>query len=341
MQTKLQVTAQEEQLRQSMRAALEQKDYEKIKEQLRMSQKLTEEALAKSKSKDPTEYKTKKIPKAPYGFKAKLLKFIGGFMAITTLLAGLADAGIFYSPQYFLPTILFGSLIFYYGAYIENLRRAYHDYAQVLIQDGKASFKELSFVRGKPINTVIKELEGLKKRNFFKRILIDRVHETLVIGPNTVARYLGEYAKKGDPEERIKAPEGFSNERNHLVTIEKSITRLEDGPVKDTIIRIQQLAKLIMDYAQDDKTTHQEIRRFLNHYLPMGASLIEQYSTINHQPFVSSSLESSKHNIEDSLTKMEEAFKNILLELSDKNALEIESSIGAMEYMFKSDGLTK
>lgn len=343
MKTKLQVTAQEEQLRASMREALKNRDYEKIKEQLRQSalkHHTTSQHTYQSKTQAKPQVQAKRIPNPPYGPKARLFKFLGGFIAITFLLGGLGE-GFLFNLQYVLPMVLIGGGIFFYGRYIDNLRDAYRDYAQVLINDGKASFKELSFVRGKPIKTVIRELEGLKKRKFFKRILIDKVHETLVIGPNTVANYLNQYAKREAPEDRVRTPEGFSDQKEHLITIEKAITRLDEGPVKESMERILELSRLIMAHGVEKDSPHQEIRRFLNHYLPMGANLMDQYASLNHQPYLSESLEQSKRNIEDSLLLMEEAFKNILLEMGDKNALEIESSIGAMEYMFKSDGLTK
>lgn len=349
MKSKVEVIQQEEELRQSMRRSLEQQDYEQVKKQLRESILVNNPAPlkvpkdVKTSSKSSRQKKTlKRIPIAPKGFRASLFKGIGILFA----LIGIFNIGLLGSPTIYeqllssLPFLLIGGASFLYGSHLSNLRKAYTDFAQVLIHDGKASFKELSFARGTSEKNTLKELEALKKRNFFKRIFIDREHDTVVIGPNTVARYLQEHVEKLEHE--VPQTKNFNEQIDHLNTIKKAVSRIDDLAIKERVSHIQYLAELIIKGSEEhDAGSRAEIRRFLNHYLPMSSNLISHYAELTHQSFMSESLEQSKQSIAGSLDLIEEAFKSILYEIYDKNAIDIESEINAMEYMFRTDGLTK
>jgi 5-bromo-4-chloroindolyl phosphate hydrolysis protein len=96
--------------------------------------------------------------------------------------------------------------------------------------------------------------------------------------------------------------------------------------------------KIVRD-AIDDPSDVQQIRKFLNYYLPTTIKLLNAYDRMSAQEIEGENISGSMARIEDMLDTAVTAYKKQLDSLFANQALDIETDIEVMNGMLAKEGL--
>lgn len=124
----------------------------------------------------------------------------------------------------------------------------------------------------------------------------------------------------------------------------KKIRRLDDAirdeSVSARIRRIETITRNIFHYVGDNAEKKQQIRMFMNYYLPTTLKLLESYSRIEEVGVAGQNMRDAKDNIEKILDMLVVGFEGQMDQLFKSESLDITSDIEVLERMMNKDGLT-
>lgn len=166
----------------------------------------------------------------------------------------------------------------------------------------------------------------------------------------TVAEAKAAQAKKARPVEEAapkqeapapKPKTGTENEdfEAKLREIRQLNDEIEDSGVSDRIDRIGELTASIFRVVREKPEHAEEVRKFMNYYLPTTLKLLKSYSLMEKQSYQGENIQASRKKIEDVLDTLIHAFEQQQDRLFKTEALDVETDISVLETMMASDGL--
>ena len=152
------------------------------------------------------------------------------------------------------------------------------------------------------------------------------------------------------PEEEVKQPKhGQAKRRTNgtensdfeakLQEIKKLNEEIEDEEVSRRIDRIGELTASIFRVVREKPEHAEEVRKFMNYYLPTTFKLLKSYSLMEKQSYQGENIVSARKKIEDVLDTLIHAFEQQQDRLFKTEALDVETDISVLETMMASDGL--
>ena len=78
---------------------------------------------------------------------------------------------------------------------------------------------------------------------------------------------------------------------------------------------------------------------FMNYYLPTTTKLIDAYRRMDQQEVQGENIRNAKHEIENSLDTINDAFEKLLDSFYKEEAMDVSSDISVMKMMMKQEGL--
>ncbi len=114
---------------------------------------------------------------------------------------------------------------------------------------------------------------------------------------------------------------------------------IEDTAVSDRIDRIGELTASIFRVVREKPEHAEEVRKFMNYYLPTTLKLLKSYSLMEKQSYQGENIQASRKKIEDVLDTLIHAFEQQQDRLFRTEALDVEADISVLETMMASDGL--
>jgi hypothetical protein len=114
-----------------------------------------------------------------------------------------------------------------------------------------------------------------------------------------------------------------------------------DENVSGRIDRIAQLTDNIYDVVDKNPDRANEVRKFMNYYLPTTIKLLGSYGMLERQSYQGENIVAARRNIEDILDTLVHAFEKQLDRLFAAEAVDISSDIQVLETMIAKDGLTQ
>ena len=114
---------------------------------------------------------------------------------------------------------------------------------------------------------------------------------------------------------------------------------IEDRAVSDRIDRIGELTASIFRVVREKPEHAEEVRKFMNYYLPTTLKLLKSYSLMEKQSYQGENIQASRKKIEDVLDTLTHAFEQQQDRLFKTEALDVETDISVLETMMASDGL--
>ena len=154
-------------------------------------------------------------------------------------------------------------------------------------------------------------------------------------------------AKPDRPEPKRKAQEprttGMENEdfEEKLREIRKLNDDIDNDLVSQRIDRIGALTASIFRVVREKPERADEVRKFMNYYLPTTLKLLKSYSLMEKQSYQGENIVASRKKIEDVLETLVHAFEQQQDKLFQSDALDVETDISVLETMMASDGLTE
>ncbi len=116
---------------------------------------------------------------------------------------------------------------------------------------------------------------------------------------------------------------------------------IEDEEVSRKIRRIEEVTACIFDQVKENPEKLDQIRTFMNYYLPTTLKLLNAYAQLEKQKVSGENIRVSKERIEKMLSQLVFAFEQQLDQMFEADALDISSDIKVLERMMAKDGLSE
>ncbi len=252
-------------------------------------------------------------------------------------------------------------------------------YANAIGNDGRVSIRELAARLGMPTQNVVSDLQEMIDQGMIGgSAYIDRSHMQLYINvedavdkaveyadspvinvfvspenrAQTVAEAQAKAAPKAAKEEARPVQEAPKRERratgtenedfeDKLRQIRQLNEAIDNDMVSEKIDRIGGLTASIFRVVREKPERAEEVRKFMNYYLPTTLKLLKSYSLMEKQSYQGENIVASRKKIEDVLDTLVHAFEQQQDRLFRVEALDVESDISVLETMMTSDGLVE
>ena len=143
---------------------------------------------------------------------------------------------------------------------------------------------------------------------------------------------------KPKPEPR-KSPGDSEEFEAKLREIRQLNDDIQDPTVSQRIDRIGELTASIFRVVKEKPEHADEVRKFMNYYLPTTFKLLKSYSLMEKQSYQGENIVASRQKIESVLDTLIHAFEQQQDRLFRSEALDVETDITVLETMMASDGL--
>lgn len=143
-----------------------------------------------------------------------------------------------------------------------------------------------------------------------------------------------EAPNSGDEEVNRQILEG----RQNLKALRESAASISDEAVALPLSRMIEAGDKIFRALEKNPRDSQQIRKFMNYYLPTSVKLLEHYRTLSAAG-AGENVQKSLESISGSLNMIAEAFEKQLDRLYADDQLDINAEISALETMMAADGL--
>lgn len=188
------------------------------------------------------------------------------------------------------------------------------------------------------------KLQWMISKGWIQNIALDHDHACVrVLGAEKTGAAAPEAAAEAVPAQT--APDvpitGNSTYDARLREIRALNDRIDDDTVSEKIDHIEALTADIFQLISDQPERADEVRRFMNYYLPTTFKLLESYSLMEKQRYQGESIRASRAQIEAVLDQIIRAIERQQDKLFQAEALDVETDISVLKTMMSADGLTE
>lgn len=342
----------------SIRIALENKDFQRVKEQLQNTINNPPVVSPKTDKKltRAGKYRYKVIipPGKNKSFLQRMLGMLAGVplgMATISSIVSLLSEGRFGALAAALAVLgpmTFGAWWMYYkGQKLNKARVDYRAVAMTLSNNARTNLDEVALALNRPKKQAIKTLRYMIEQGFFHHAYIDEPQNMFVVGKDNIAEYREQDRVQRHRQEQIDlarsmpgSPEAIRIEgEGFVMQIRKANDMIADEVVSDKLYQLEQISSNIFRRVSEAPQRLPEIRRYMNYYLPTTVKLVQAYAEAESHAVQGQHIEATKQQIRDSLDLINGAFAKLLDQLYARDAMTIGSEITAMEQMLRGDGL--
>ena len=135
-------------------------------------------------------------------------------------------------------------------------------------------------------------------------------------------------------------PDGETQYQRLLRQLHEAGASLADPVLRDKAARLETVSARIFALAEADPGKEDQLRKFVNYYLPTALKLLHTYAQLDGQGVDGENITKTKQSIERSLDLLVTAFENQLDKLFQSDALDVSADIAALEGMLNLDGLS-
>ena len=224
------------------------------------------------------------------------------------------------------------------GLFLRRVSRLERQLDKVVGDRDNIPLNELFAAAGIPEKEGRKVLESAIDHGYFGAdAYIDNRTDFLVVRGDAPipAPPAQESAPQPDPD-----PAGESQYQRLLRQLHEAGAALADPVLRDKAARLETVAARIFALAEADPGKEDQLRKFVNYYLPTALKLLHTYAQLDGQGVDGENITKTKQSIERSLDLLVTAFENQLDKLFQSDALDVSADIAALEGMLNLDGLS-
>ena len=115
---------------------------------------------------------------------------------------------------------------------------------------------------------------------------------------------------------------------------------IPDPVISAKIDRIEEVTHKILQYQKTHPQRTEQLRTFLNYYLPTTLDILRSYARLDAQGVEGENISAAKERIEGMMDKVVEGFEKQLDKLFSSDAMDIAADVQVLENMLKKDGLS-
>lgn len=238
---------------------------------------------------------------------------------------------------------------------LKRIRR-FRTYIQVLQDRDYCDVKELSSRINKSAKYVIKDIETMIGKGWFRQGHLDQKKTCLMVSHAAYDQYLElmkqTEAQKQQEEELVRkkqASSGLDPKVQEIIQtgnefvrkIRESNDAIPGQEISAKISRMEMLVDKIFDRVEQNPETVTEIRRLMDYYLPTTVKLLKAYEDLDAQPVQGENIISAKREIEKTLDTLNIAFEKLLDSLFQDTAWDVASDVSVLNTMLAQEGLTE
>ena len=224
-----------------------------------------------------------------------------------------------------------------------------------LIACGK--IEELAEQVGRSRRFVKNDLQKMISSRWFKQGHLDRQGTCLIVSEETYRQYLEsekqlELRRKEEQERARRAQEesrGLSDEvremmeagKAYIEKIKRSNDAIPGEEISNKISHMQTIVERIFERVKEYPDCADELRRFMDYYLPTTVKLLDAYEELDRQPVQGENIRNGKLEIEKTLDTLNLAFEKLLDSLFEDTAWDVATDISVLQTMLAQEGLTE
>ncbi|MDO5602705.1 MAG: 5-bromo-4-chloroindolyl phosphate hydrolysis family protein [Oscillospiraceae bacterium] len=277
------------------------------------------------------------------GIQGGLMIFGGVFLTAISLSAAIPLA-IVLNPFTLLVTVpLFlgsvslitgGGLVFHYN-------QLYKQYLAVMGERKMCEVETLAQMLQKSRRTVIKELQKLAAKGYFKELYFSPDRSCVMLDRSVYETYMQAASRPARaPKKEQKEEAGTLDEsRRFLAEMTDIRSRVENAEMAAKIKHLEETAGKIFRFVEEHPEREPEVGKFLRYYLPTTLKLLRVYDEMDAQDIEGETINSAMQNIHASLDTINAAFEKLLDGLFQRSAMDINAEISVMQSMLKQEGL--
>lgn len=143
-----------------------------------------------------------------------------------------------------------------------------------------------------------------------------------------------------EPEPEPEPKEKEQSQEDEILREIRLINDLIPDPVISAKIdRIEEITHKILQYQKTHPQRSDQLRTFLNYYLPTTLKILRSYARLDAQGVEGENISAAKERIEGMMDQVVEGFEKQLDKLFSSDAMDIAADVQVLENMLKKDGL--
>ena len=277
------------------------------------------------------------------------------FLILTIVLPGIVVFPILLVA--FSPLLLGSVLLFRKGINMNHLIKRSNRYYLILKEKGYCSIDSLANRMGMPVKKVKADIKKMLVKGIFPQGAMDE-QETCFIGNNEYYEQyqlaLNSYKERVEGQETEMQKETdmasqtnnnsevvrvLQEGKNYLDEIQKIQNSIREIEFSRKLQRLHVLVEQIFEHIEKYPNQLEEIRRFMDYYLPTTLKLVKAYENISAQPIQGENMLQSKKEIEDTIDTINKAFLQLLDSLYEDVTMDVSTDISVLNTMLAREGL--
>lgn len=242
--------------------------------------------------------------------------------------------------------------------------RRFRKYVKKLGYKEYGNVKELAQQINKPIKYVVKDIEKMIQKGWFKQGHLDAQKTCLITSNEAYQQYteleeqkknLAEQEKQAAQRAAMKkkaeeeAAAKLSPEVREVIQAGEEYVRIirecndaiPGEEISDKIYKIEKVVDSIFDRVEKDPESVSDLHRMMEYYLPTTVKLLRAYESLDAEPVQGENILASKREIEMTLDTLNVAFEKLLDSLFEDTAWDLSSDISVLKTMLAQEGLTE
>ncbi len=298
-----------------------------------------------------------KIKGVVYSILGTTMGVFWGFILITTFFvssAGFHGVEGAYRGMLGLSTVfmLIGIYLSLKGKSIRNRIKRFKKYASIVENTNYCTIDALSKAIRKDNKFVIKDLIKMIDLEMFKEAYIDEKNNNFILSNEVYEAYLNaersyEEQKKRKEEEVKKASENaelyevINLGKRYINEIRSANDAIPGEVISAKLDKLEKIVTAIFNNIEKDISKIPDVKKFINHYLPMTLKLVNTYKELDNQAIEGDNVKKAKNEIEKSLDLINTAFEKLLDDLFEDITMDVSSDISVLKTLFTQEGLTE
>lgn len=196
---------------------------------------------------------------------------------------------------------------------------------------------------------VLKDLNKMIELDMFREAHIDDESSYFMLSNQVYEDYLRSKEAFNKRKEEEKRQESDTSELGSVIKIGKEYIlqiRTANDAIPGEIISakldtLEKIVSAIFSNIEKKENKIPEVKKFINHYLPMTLKLVNSYKELDRQIIQGENIKKAKFEIEKSIDLINTAFEKLLDDLFADVAMDVSSDISVLETLFSQEGLTE
>ncbi len=241
------------------------------------------------------------------------------------------------------------------GSNIKNRIKRFKRYASCFGEKKYCKIDLLASSIGESNKFVIKDLGKMIKLGMFKQAYFDDENTYLMLSNEVYENYLTSkeaFAKRKEEvekeEQKEREEENDTSElgsvvrkgKDYIKQIRNANDAIPGEVISFKLDKLEKVVSAIFSNIEKDAKKIPDVKKFINHYLPMTLKLVNSYKELDSQIVQGENIKKAKQEIEKSIDLINSAFEKLLDDLFADMVMDVSSDISVLETLFSQEGLT-